>query len=200
MPKRWIVLMTAVVLVVVAVRVWGGGIDDVDSPYFDGSFLVDRTGTHRGAIFSDGTLAVRALDGSVSHISSALHVAGIVNTRQHVGGGMRAWRVSSCGITAATAVVTATERRDLILSNLGDGPSNAQHTTIYLGLGATGHVALTAINGLPLLVHLVTSSTAAVQGTFAMAVPPLVLRDYAGPVSCVTNVGAAHLGVLEILR
>ena len=59
--KRTIVsLLIAGVLVLVASFVAGGGIDDIDSPNWSGNFLVDRTGTHRGAIYSDGTLAVRA--------------------------------------------------------------------------------------------------------------------------------------------
>lgn len=126
------------------------------------------------------------------------HYNAAVN-QPHISGAVRAWQVQSCGSTASLAVSTNTNRRDLILSNIGGAQPNAQiamNTVIFVGFGATGHVALTSSNGFPLQLHMATGSANSVYGTAA----PLRLENYQGPVACITNANSANMGVLEILR
>ena len=214
--------LTGIILAIVVVVgiVSGGGIDDVDHPNWSGNFLVDRTGTHRAAITSSGALKV---DGSgvgtgteiahissalhiagilpvqVAHISGALHIAGIVAVREHFGSSMVQYQVNACGGTAAVAVVTNTNRRTLILSNIGGAAANSERNIIFIGYGATGHTAVTTGTGIPLAPHYVISGTAVSLGV-AATTPPMVLDNYQGPITCITNQNTAILGVIEILR
>lgn len=107
----------------------------------------------------------------------------------HIGGAILAWQVSQCGTTATIAVATNANRRDLYLRNISStGPLAADSANIFIGLGVTGHVALTAANGwvLHAAAHM-TSNT-------------LILPNYQGPLSCIGTTAGATLSILEILR
>mgnify|MGYP001558571301 CR=1 FL=1 len=195
-----LVLAALAALLVAAVGVYGGGIDDIDSPNWGGSFLVDRTGTHRAAISATGSLSVDSTGSvTVSHVSSALHVAGIIPTREHVSGALRAWQVSACGTTASLAVASNANRRSLTIKNLGGDAANPERNVLFIGFGATGHVALTTGNGFPLSVHMVVSGAAA-SATAVSTTPALVLEGYEGPIACITNQNTAVMSVIEILK
>lgn len=138
-----------------------------------------------------------------AHASSVRHIAGYVYIRdahcatcwarvdhfntlvvqKHIGGAIRAWQVSQCGTTARTVVASNANRREIRLTN--QGTSN-----IYIGYGATGHVALTATNGWPM--HAASGSTGLAG--------PVILTEYQGPIACVTDLQGQTLGVLEVLR
>lgn len=180
------------------------GSQDQDSPNFNGVFLLDRTGSHRVAVTNDGHLAVTGNVGvasvaTIGHITSAVHVAGVIANREHVSGALRAWQVSSCGTTASLAVASNPDRRDLVLSNLAGAAANPQNVILYIGYGTVGHVALSTANGFALSVHRVMIGTAAVP-TAITTTPPLVLQNYQGPVACITNTDTAIMSVIEILR
>lgn len=193
-------IILALVLVAVGF-VSGGGIDDVDSPNWSGNFLVDRTGTHRAAITSQGALKVDASgvgDGTtVAHISGALHIAGSVHiaaqqsVQPHISGALRAWRVASCGATASTAVASNLARRDLRVQNLGPYP-------VFVGFGTAGHVALTVANGWAM--HAMTIGSANWPPNHATATMVLDLPNYQGPLSCIAQTGVSEFGILEILK
>lgn len=135
---------------------------------------------------------------TVQHISSATHVTGIV--RGHYSGAIRAWQVSACGTTAAMAIASNEGRRDLILSNLGGAAANSERNIIFIGFGTTGHVALSTSNGFPMAIHYAVFGGAATSNPTMVSTPPFVLKDYQGPVACVTNQNTAVLSILEILR
>lgn len=158
---------------------------------------------------SESRSVIQGGDWSLSHIGSQLHVAGKVQigdkscatctarvdhygalaNQPHISGAIRAWRVSQCGTTAATAVVTNADRRDLYLRNItSTGPSAADGANIFIGFGTTGHVALTASNGWVL------------HAAAHMASNTLVLPNYQGPVSCIGTTAGSSLSILEILR
>jgi hypothetical protein len=197
--KKFLSLTVVALLISLSTVLWAGGIDDIDHPNWSGNYLVDRTGTHRGAINSSGELSVR-VDSvghfSVAHISSILHVAGqgssgAVKTEEHKTGALTTWRVSSCGTTVATAVTTNTTRRDLIVNNIGDRP-------VYIGYGATGHVALTIANGFPMHSMGFTSANG-IAGENHRYSGPLTLANYQGPLSCIAP-AATGLSIIEILK
>lgn len=143
---------------------------------------------------------------TLSHIGSQVHVSGAMELRDktcvtctarvdhynavamqaHVSGGVRMWQVSQCGSTAATAVATNTNRRALMVKNLG----TTANVNIWVGYGTTGHVALSTANGWALGQH---------EGTGA-ASSWLVLDNYQGPLSCISTVAGMTLGVTEVLR
>ena len=143
---------------------------------------------------------------TLSHIGAQVHVAGAIELRDktcvtctarvdhynalamqpHIGGALRIWQVSQCGSTAATAVATNTNRRTLIVKNLG----TTANVNIWIGYGTTGHVALSSANGWALGQH---------EGTGA-ASSQLALDNYQGPLACISTVAGMTLGVVEILR
>lgn len=194
--KRFLSLTVVALLISLSTVLWAGGIDDIDSPNWSGNYLVDRTGTHRGAINSSGELSVKVGSVghfSVAHISSVLHVAGqgssgAVKTEAHTTGALRAYRVTSCGSTVATLAVTNTSRRDLLVNNIGTN-------TIYIGYGAAGHVALTAANGFPM--HAMGMSSANPVPNHQWAI--LTLQNYQGPLSCI-SLGVSEVSIIEILK
>lgn len=156
------------------------------------------------------TRAVRqGSDWTLAHVGSQVHVAGRVQigdnacptcrarvdhynalaTQPHISGAINAWQVGQCGTTARIAIATNANRRDLYLRNISStGPLAADSANIFIGLGVTGHVALTADNGwvLHAAAHM-TSNT-------------LILPNYQGPVSCIGTTAGSTLSILEILR
>lgn len=147
---------------------------------------------------------------AIGHVSSVTHVRGLVSirddtcltckarvdhynvlvTQPHVSGAFRAWRVADCGTTASLAVSTNLNRRDLIMAVTGNRP-------VYIGYGATGHVALTQANGFPLHAFGVTSANAIPGEQHAASY--LYLPNYNGPIACIAP-AASGLAVMEILR
>lgn len=147
----------------------------------------DWTLSHIGAVVHVAIVSGASggpLSTNVAHISGVTHVTGQV--RGHYSGAVRAYQVSQCGGTAATAVVTNTDRRDLIVKNIGTTANN----TIWVGFGTTGHVALTAANGWALTQH---------EGTAGNS-SQLILENYQGPLSCISTAAGMTLGVIEVLR
>mgnify|MGYP001595235258 FL=1 len=131
----------------------------------------------------------------------------VLVTQSHISGAFNAWRVNACGTTARIVVASNPKRRDLYIQNLG-GPtvSAGAHSNVYLGLGATGHVALTAANGWTLhaMTTSITTATTTDRGTGTSGpTTRLILYNYQGPLSCIavtTGPLGATLGILEILR
>jgi len=126
-----------------------------------------------GAVGQGGAWTV-----NVGHLSGQLHIAAI-----HASGALRAWRVESCGTAAKTVIATNTARRELWLTNMGT-------SNIYIGYGAAGHVAVSTSNGWPM--HAASASTGLAY--------PVKLREYVGPIACVTDLGSQQLGIMEVLR
>jgi len=192
MSKRWrIIALMAFGVFLAAVRVYGGGADDIDSPNFSGNYLVDRTGSHRATISATGRLSV---DSTVSHVSSALHVAGqgasgAVKTEEHATGTLKVSRLT-CGTASVMLVHTSAARRDLMVNNIGERP-------VWVGYGATGHVALTIDNGFPLHSMSISSANPIVGENHRYAV--LTLANYQGPLYCI-GVVATPISIIEILR
>ena len=126
-----------------------------------------------------------SIQGAVSHNSGQLHI-----TAFHSSGALRAWTVSTCGTSASLAVATNRARRDLILQNIGTRP-------IFIGYGTTGHVALTTSNGFMLHAGEGTGGSAAQMPS---ALGRLELRDYSGPIACISTDATQTMNVLEILK
>lgn len=156
------------------------------------------------------TRAVRqGSDWTLAHVGSQVHVAGRVQIgdnacptcrarvdhynalamQPHISGAINAWQVGQCGSTATIAIATNTNRRDLYLRNISStGIGSTDGANIFIGLGVTGHVALTAANGWVL------------HAAAHMASNTLILPNYQGPVSCIGTTAGSTLSILEILR
>lgn len=176
--------------------------------------ITDPISRNRQVII-DHTGALVTTANVVSHIGSVLHVAaaggGLVirdttcstcqarvdhtnalANQPHISGAIRAWRVTSCGTTAATAVASNANRRDLRLTNMGTD-------TLYVGYGTTGHVALTTSNGWPM--HAAGGfNWSAGQRHVVSSLVTLDLPNYQGPMSCIADSVGQTLGIMEILR
>ena len=157
---------------------------------------------------------------TIAHTTSVTHVSGLVSIRDdtcptckarvdhynalanqpHISGALRAWQVSACGTTASLAVASNANRRDLVLKNLGGDAANSERNVIFVGFGATGHVALSTANGYPLAIHYAVFGGAATSNPTMVSTSPLVLTNYQGPIACVTNQNTAILSIIEVLR
>ena len=130
-------------------------------------------------------VTVFTIMGALDHVASQVHI-----TAFHSSGALRAWTVSTCGTSASLAVATNRARRDLILQNIGTRP-------IFIGYGTTGHVALTTSNGFMLHAGEGTGGSAAQMPS---ALGRLELRDYSGPIACISTDATQTMNVLEILK
>jgi hypothetical protein len=163
--------------------------------------IVDLPRWAHMAVAQSGIWNVTAHQGgtgyTIQHISSVVHVAGMssaggsVKTENHLSGALRAWRVASCGTTTTQAVASNANRRTLIVNNIGTRP-------VYLGYGATGHVALTQANGYPMHSMGFTGANGINSENHRYA-GPLILESYQGPISCIAP-ALTDLSIIEILR
>lgn len=149
-------------------------------------------GFHNTNVVEPSTEAIRVTNvthvtvmGTLSHISQQLHMANM-----HSSGSLRAWTISTCGTSASLAIATNRVRRDLILQNIGTRP-------IFIGYGTTGHVALTTSNGFMLHAGEGTGGSAS---QIPSALGRLELRDYTGPIACISGDAGQTMNVLEILK
>ena len=108
----------------------------------------------------------------------------------HISGALRTWQVSQCGTTAALAINTNANRRDLWVMNRGNG-------NIYVGYGVTGHVALTTTNGWPL--H-ATASAITTTARHSTALSIAYFPNSQGPLACISDLAGQTLQVMELLR
>ena len=147
---------------------------------------------------------------TIAHITSVTHIAGslqiqdrtcttcrarvdhynVLVVQPHISGALRTWQVNQCGTTASLAINTNANRRDLWVMNRGNG-------NIYIGYGATGHVALTTANGWPL--H-ATASAITSTARHSTALSTVYLQNYQGPLACISDLAGQSLQVMEILR
>lgn len=156
-----------------------------------------------------GVFVVGHVNVTLAHVSSALHVAGgrialrdphcatctarvdhynALAVQPHISGVLNAWQVQQCGTTATIAVASNANRRDIFLKNSSTSASAAgDQANIFIGLGTTGHVALTASNGWVLHQTVGTSNQ-------------IYIPNYQGPVSCIGTTAGSTLSVLEIPR
>ena len=174
-----------------------------------GTVLAQGGDRARGVYITDPTDTTRAGPGVLAHISSVTHVSGLLSIRDdtcltckarvdhynalanqpHISGALNAFRVSNCGTTATIALASNPNRRDLYLQNGATSQVIATDmASIFIGLGATGHVALTAANGFVLHAGAHTSTNR------------LYLPNYQGPISCIGTTAGSPLQILEILR
>lgn len=130
-------------------------------------------------------VTVFTIMGALDHVASQIHV-----TAFHSSGALRAWTVSTCGTSASLAIATNRARRDLILQNIGTRP-------IFIGYGTTGHVALSTSNGFMLHAGEGTGGSATQMPS---ALGRLELRDYNGPIACISTDAGQTMNVLEILK
>lgn len=143
--------------------------------------------------------SITATTGPIPHITSVTHVVGV--TRLHYSGALRATQVQSCGTTAATVVPTNEGRRDLYVKNIGNSTQGAH--TVWLGYGATGHVALTKDNGWALHAagsFFVQNPAQTVNVGLVYSNTEIRLENYQGPLSCISTGSGSNLSVIEVLR
>ena len=177
-----------------------------------GRATTQESNVNRAADFptARGVFVVGHVNVTLAHVSSALHVAGgritlrdphcatctarvdhynALAVQPHISGALNAFQVQQCGTTATIALASNANRRDLWLRNTGTTQvTGADMANIFIGLGATGHVALTAANGWVL--HVAAHNTSNM----------LYLPNYQGPVSCIGTTAGSTLSILELLR